>query len=517
MNPLVLTIDLGTQSLRAVLVDRNGTILHMARKKFEHPYFSPEPGWAEQDADFYWEQLCEACQELKSISGEHWERVRAVSLTTIRDSVLCVDKEGVPLHPVILWLDRREAALGEPLPRKSSLLYQAARMKKQVELIRKVSSCNWLRHHRPDIWEKTHKFVMLSTYLSYKLCGNMADSTASIVGHVPYDNKAGRWLKPGELNYCLFPVEESRLCDLVLPGEVLGDITEQASRETGVRKGLPLIATGSDKGCETLGLSCTTPEKAAISFGTTATVQYTTPHYVEPQRFFPPYQAAYKGRYNPEIEIYRGYWLISWFKKEFAAKEVQQAKSLGVSAEDLLNHRLQEVPPGCEGLVFQPYFTPGVSMLNARGSVIGFSDVHTRIHIYRAIIEGINFALMEGMHSIERQMKKKTEAIYLAGGGSRSSEICQITADMFGLPVHRTQTHEAAAIGSSLIAFTSLGVFSNLEEGIHSMVHIRDVFYPTLHHHELYQKLYHQIYTKVFKKLQPLYSATKHLEANHGS
>lgn len=97
--------------------------------------------------------------------------------------------------------------------------------------------------------------------------------------------------------------------------------------------------------------------------------------------------AAYKGRYNPEIEIYRGYWLISWFKKEFAMKEEKETALHGMIAEELLNKRLHEIEPGCNGLVFQPYFTPGVAMPNAKGSVIGFSDVHTRIHIYRAIIE----------------------------------------------------------------------------------------------------------------------------------
>ncbi len=157
-------------------------------------------------------------------------------------------------------------------------------------------------------------------------------------------------------------------------------------------------------------------------------MQYTIDRYVEPQRFFPPYVSAYKGRYNPEIEIYRGYWLISWFKRNLLKEGGTEAQSKGVSAEELLNQRLAEIPPGCEGLVFQPYFyARGVSMPNARGSIIGFSDVHTRIHIYRAIIEGINFALMEGMKTLERRMGTKTGEVYVAGGGSRSDEICQIS------------------------------------------------------------------------------------------
>lgn len=92
-------------------------------------------------------------------------------------------------------------------------------------------------------------------------------------------------------------------------------------------------------------MGCITKEKAAIGLGTTATVTFTVPYYLEPERFIPPYDSIMKGYFSPEIEIFRGYWLISWFKKEFAEKEMVQAKKEGVSAEELLNRRLEEIPP----------------------------------------------------------------------------------------------------------------------------------------------------------------------------
>ncbi len=441
MRPLVLTFDIGTQSLRAVLVDDRGEIIYKVQKKFSKPYFSIKPGYAEQKGEFYWENICNASLELKEISGDDWNSIKAVSITTIRDTDICIGKDGNPVRPAILWLDKRESDIQTPFPAYNQMVFSAAGMTHTAKFIRNISHCNWIKANEPETWEKTHKYMMLSGYMNYCFCGKLVDCTANIIGHLPYDNKHGRWQKPKDLTYCIFPIPMEKLCQLYQPGEILGHITKKASLQTGITPGIPLVATGSDKGCETLGLSCTTPEKAAISFGTTATIQYTINRYVEPQRFFPPYVSPYKGHYNPEIEIYRGYWLISWFKNEFALKEVREAESLGILAEDLLNQRLKEIPPGCQGLVFQPYFTPGVSMPNAKGSVIGFSDFHTRIHIYRAIIEGINFALMEGMKGLEKRMKVETKGIYLAGGGSRSSEICQITADMFGLPVYRIQTH----------------------------------------------------------------------------
>jgi len=226
---------------------------------------------------------------------------------------------------------------------------------------------------------------------------------------------------------------------------------------------------------------------------------------MEPLPFIPAYPSVIKEHYNPEVQIYRGYWLISWFKKEFAAKEVEEAIIKGVSAEELLNSRLREIPPGCNGLVFQPYFTPGVVMPKARGSVIGFSDVHSRLHIYRAIIEGINYALMDGLKSLEKRGKLKVKEIFVAGGGAQSDEICQITANMFGVPVKRIQTYEASGLGSSIVAFVAKGVFSDINEAIKSMVHIKDEFLPDEEEHKLYEKLFNEIFSKIFKKLFPLY------------
>lgn len=517
MKPLVLTFDIGTQSLRAVLVDDRGNLVCKKQIAFEKPYFSLNPGWAEQNGEFYWENICKASLALKEEAGSLWDDIEAVSITTIRDTDICLDKDGNPVRPAILWLDKRETEISEPFPALNQMLFAAAGMTSTAELIRKISHCNWIRKNEPENWEKTYKYMMLSGYMNFCFTGEMKDSTANIVGHVPYDNKNSRWQTPKDLTYCVFPIPREKLCELCPPGETIGRITAKAASQTGIPEGLPLIATGSDKGCETIGLSCTTPEKAAVSFGTTATIQYTIDRYVEPQRFFPPYVAAYKGRYNPEIEIYRGYWLISWFKREFAEKEEAEARSKGMIAEELLNQRLAEIPPGCEGLVFQPYFTPGVSMPNARGAVIGFSDVHTRIHIYRAIIEGINFALIDGMKTLEKRMKTRTKGVYVAGGGSRSAEICQITADMFGLPVYRSQTHEAAVIGSSAIAFTTIGRFKDLDEAIESMVHITDEFKPDMEVHKTYDKIFNDIFAKIFDKLKPLYNVSKEMEEKHGT
>ena len=504
-DPLILTFDIGTQSARALLVEPNGNILAKAQKAFVQPYYSHRPGWAEQKADFYWDAICEISLALKQKAPDDWGRIIAVTCTTIRDTVVCVDRENNPLRDVILWLDKRETEGLGALPPASSLIFKMVGKLETVELQRRVSACNWIITNEPEVWEKTHKYVFISAWLTAKFSGVLVDSIANMVGHIPFDVKIRTWMKKSDIRRCVFLMDDEKMPELVEPGTEVGPLTREAAEQTGIPEGIPFIATGPDKGCETLGLSCTVPERAALSFGTTATVEITTDKYIEPLPLLPPYPAVLEGAYNPEVEIFRGYWLISWFKKEFCAKEMEEAKLLNISAEELLNERLREIPAGCDGLILQPYFTPGADMPHARGAFIGFSDVHTRIHLYRAIIEGINFSLIQGLRAIEKRGKTKVQQLFVAGGGSQSKEICQITANMFGLPVYRTQTHEVSGMGSALVGFVSKGIFSSYKEAVESMVHIQDEFLPDMEEHKIYCELYENAYCQLFKRLAPLY------------
>jgi len=505
-NPVVLSIDIGTQSVRAMLIDKHGEILFKVQHKYIKPYYSINPGWAEQKPQVYWDAICFVTNQLRSeAAGKNWSQIIAVTITTIRDTCICVDKAGKPLRDFILWLDKRQYEPKKPLPLFKNMIISISGMKDTAELQRKASVCNWIIENEKNVWEKTYKFLFISGYMTFMLTGNIIDSVANMIGHIPFNSKTRTWMDKNELNRCIFNIGTEKLSDLIEPGETLGYITSLASLQTGIPEGLPLIATGSDKGCETLGLSCLKPDSAAIGLGTTATIQFTIDRYMEPLPFIPAYPAVLKGHYNPEVQVYRGYWLISWFKKEFASKEVEQAANLGVPPEMLLESLLNKVPAGCEGLVFQPYFTPGIIMPKARGAIIGFSDVHTRAHVYRAIIEGINFALMDGLYTMQKRGKVNIEKLFIAGGGSQSDGICKITASMFGLPAYRIQTYEAAALGSAIVAFAAKHVYTDTYEAASKMVRIKDEFLPDQKDHRLYKHLFDEVFSKIFNKLLPLY------------
>lgn len=505
---LILTFDCGTQSTRALLFNKAGDILAKEQEYFA-PYFSTEPGFTEQKWEIYWNAFCSVSKRIYKNNPELVESISAVTITTIRDTCLCVDKNGKLLRDIIVWMDQRKAKCENPLPLKNRAIFKMVGMEDALQGQRKITKSNWIIENQPEIWEKTDKYIMLSTYFNYILTGKMIDSYANQIGHIPFDYKNKKWQNKSSLTYPVFNVPQSKLIDLIEPGDVVGHITSEASLATGIKEGTILIATGSDKSCETLGSGVLSEDKASLSFGTTATIQFCTKRYVEPATFLPAYPAVVKDYYNPEVQIYRGFWMISWFKQEFAQREVVEAKRLGIPAEEILNKMLAEVGPGSNGLLVQPYWDPMLKTPEAKGTILGFTSDHTRKHIYRAIIEGIGYALYEGMLQVEKRMNTKVKYLVVSGGGSQSDEICQITSDLFGLPVKRIQTYEACGLGSAMVGFCTIGEYQTYEDAVNGMVRYVKEFVPNSENHKIYEKIYSELYSCVYSYLRPFYKKVK--------
>lgn len=511
-RPLILTYDVGTQSARAILVDKQGSIVDKVQMKYEEPYIRPEPGWAEQKTDFYFAHMCAASRVLMERNQDKVGDIIAVAVTVIRDTLVFLDENNRPTRDIIHWLDARKCEFDDPFPWWKKVAFKLIGMDKGTKIGYRTSKVNWVRLNQPEIWEKTKKIVCLPAYLNFKMTGRLADSPANTIAHIPMDYKKKTWMTENDLTRCLYDVPQEKLYELVPSGDVIGYITKEAAELSGAPEGLPLIATGADKACETLGLSVASPEKASISFGTSSTIEMYSENYFEPQQFLPAYPSVINKAWNPEIQVFRGFWMLSWFIKEFADKDKAEAQEMGISPEELLNRRAAEVPAGCNGLMLQPYWTPDVLKPDSYGAIIGFSDYHTKYHMYRAIIEGICLELYMSMKAMERRGKKHIEEIFVGGGGSKSDLACQILADTFGLPVKRIHTHEACSIGAAMVAFVAKGEFASYDEAIKSMVHEKDVFMPIPENHEVYMNIYNKVYRKIYKNVRPLYATMNNLK-----
>ena len=508
-NPCVLTLDFGTQSLRTSIVDKNGDIKCIVKEKYESAYFSPEKGYAEQDPNKYWEWAIKCLKQLAKEGKEYLDSIIGCTITTFRDSSVQLDENLEPVRPCILWLDQRMAKAKEPLPLLHRLAFKLVGMTNTIELNRRRTIAHWLKENEPENWQKTYKYVNISTYLTYKLTGQLIDSAASMTGHYPIYFRKRKWYKEGALKGRIFGIPNRMLPVLRQPGEQLGIIRDDVANECGLPKGIKVIATGSDKACETVGLGALSKDIGAISYGTASTIEVSNRRYHEPEKFLPAYPAAVPNWYNMDVQIYRGYWMLTWFSREFAPELINEAKIQEKAVEDVLNGKLDTIPPGSDGLVLQPYWGPGLSRPLAKGAIIGFSDVHTMEHFYRAIIEGIAYALREGLEGIEKSQKHKVKQLMISGGGSQSDVICQITSDVFGLPVSRVQTFETTTLGAAIATFAALGEFSSIEEAMEKMSRVSSTFQPDEIAHKKYNYLYNKVYVKMFPQLKDIYKDLK--------
>ncbi len=516
-GPLLLALDQGTQSARAMLFDAGGELVARFQQPIQ-PYRDGGPGEAEQDADYFWEQLAGACQGLWADHGALRERVVAVALTTQRASVVCLDDNMRPLRPAVIWLDQRRTADYPTLPVYWRWPVAVLGQGETLRQFQSKAECNWLAVEEPERWARTRWFLLLSGYLTWRLCGERRDCTASQVGYLPFDYKKQAWAAAGDMKWHALRVRREQLPELVPPGQALGRISEAAAAATGIPAGLPLIACGADKACEVLGAGAFAPDTGHISYGTTATFNTCNARFVEPIPFVPAYGAAAPGRYNSEIIVQRGYWMVNWFKREFAAEEVREAARLGVPAERLFEKLLEASPPGALGLTLQPFWNPGVRIPGpeAKGAIIGFGDVHTRAHLYRAIIEGIAYALREGRERLEKRNRTPIRRLLVSGGGSQSDAVMQITADLFGLPAVRPHTFETSGLGAAINAAVGAGLYPDHGAAVAAMTRPGTAFQPRPAPAALYDRLYRRVYRRLYPRLAPLYRAIRQITGYPG-
>lgn len=503
----LLAIDVGTQSARAIVFDADGHLLAKAQTVFEPTYTSPQPGWAEQDPEIYWQGVVQSCQRLWQEGSVKPQDISGIALTTQRATMICAGAGGEVLRPATVWLDQRECTQPPPMGALWDTLFKVAGASDLIRHLQRQAEANWFAQHQPQLWRDTHKFLFLSGWLAHRLVDDYVDSVASQVGYVPFDYKHLAWAKPNDFKWKALAVRPEQLPRLVAPGSKLGALGKKAADALGLPAQVPVIAAAADKACEVLGCGVLEADIGQLSFGTTATINTTQSRYVEVQRLLPPYPAAVPGAYNTEIQIFRGFWMVSWFKREFGHREQALARERGVAVEALFDDLINSAPPGSMGLTLQPYWSPGVRDPGpeAKGAIIGFGDVHTRAHLYRAMIEGLVYGLRAGSEQIEKRIGKRLRLLRVAGGGSQSDAAMQITANVFGRTAERPEIYETSALGAAMNAAVGLGLHADYAAAARAMCRTGRRFEPDPAAQKTYDALYRDVYQPLYPRLKPLY------------
>ncbi len=504
MKDLLLAIDLGTQSVRALLFDLRGQLVARAQHPFTD-YQREQPGWMTHEGDSFWQAAAACCQRLWREQSP--QRVAGISVTTQRGSMLLVDAQGRCLTPAICWPDQRRATQLPQLSLAWRTAFRLAGVHGTIANLQRDAELNWWAQHQPALLARTHKVLLLSGLLNHRLTGDFVDSIGSQVAYLPFDYKTQDWAKRGDWKWQALAVQAGWLPRLQPVGSVLGQLTPEAAAATGLPVGASVLAAAADKACESLGAGALAAQVGALSYGTTATLNQTLDRHVEPEPFVPAYPAALAGHYSLEWQIARGFWLVTWFKEQFGHPEREAAGQLGVTPEQLFDELISQIPPGSDGLVLLPTWAPGIRTPGpeARGAVIGFHAGHTRAHLYRAILEGLAFALREGAERLQRRSGVRFTELRASGGGAQSDAALQLSADVFHLPVARPHTHETSGLGAAMAAAVGLGLHTSSAAAVQEMTRVARWFEPRPEAVARYDALYSEVYRPLYGRLRPLF------------
>jgi sugar (pentulose or hexulose) kinase len=490
---LVIGVDCGTSATKAILFDELGRI--RAEGRSSYPILHPHPGWAEQQAEWWWEAFKNAVGSLLEQCPAPLD-IRGIAVTHQRITYVPVDRRIRVLRPAILWNDIRCFAQDKRALEvmDGGLIYDRTGYMPGLWTIYKIM---WLKENEPEIYKNTYKILLVQDYLVYRLTGELLTTASSAVMTGCLDvRKKNQWATD---IIEAFGISPALFLDKILDGgEIAGFIHREAAEQTGLPEGLPVITAAGDQPCGVLGAGVVEPHMASINGGTSCTIETCC-------REFPTGSAANyfieispTGDYLPENSVPSGgSSLMNWLRDLFGAET--DWGSFYQMAEN--------APPGNSGLMLIPYFS-GTNApywdLNARGIIFGLWLDHDRSHLVRAVIEGLAYETRRLLDLMKKGTGNPISIVRMYGGSAKSDTWNQIFSDVLGLAVHTLDTPETTALGAALCAAKALGVYPGFTEAVRKMVRVKKQYSPDRGRQDLYDGLFHEVYEKFYDRVSGL-------------
>lgn len=496
-HSFVIGVDSSTTSCKAIAWDASGRVLAEGRS----PTFqlvSPQLGWYEQNAESWWDGLCQALRDL----GAQIDlgRAEAMCITHQRETFVPVDPHGRPLRNAITWLDERsrpQLAQVERLIGKERLHHISG---KPLSVTISMTKMLWLREHEPDVLPRAHKVLDVHAFLVHRLSGHFRTTPACADPTGLIDMQRGSW-SDEVLAAC--GLRREQLSELVPVGAPIGCVSAEAAAATGLRPGLPIFGGLGDGQAAGLGANITAPNRAYLNLGTCIIGGFFSPSYVC-DLAFRTMTAPLPGAFFLEHALKGGVFTIAWFVEKFAHD--LRALNVPLVPEEILEAAAAKLPPGSAGLMLVPYWNNVMNPYwdaSAAGITIGWTGAHGREHFYRAILEGIAFEQRLAGDAVMKATGVPLEAYITMGGGSKSNLWCQIMADVTNVPVVRCTTSEATCLGAGILAAVGAGWYADAMSAAAAMTHTGKRFDPRPQVFQQYDRLYREVYVHLFPALQP--------------
>ncbi|GGJ51643.1 FGGY-family carbohydrate kinase [Deinococcus roseus] len=478
MPELLLGIDVGTGSTKGVLTDLQGNI--MKTHVIEHGVSTPHPGWAEQDADqIWWGDVVQVCRHLLDGAPHQGADVVAVAVSAIGPCLLPLDEQGRPLRPGILYgVDTRATAEIEEL---NALLgeeniFRFSQMQFTSQAI--GPKIRWLQKHEPEVWKATRTLTTASSYLVFQLTGKHVMDRHTASHYMPLmDSQTLQWSDTYAEHIC--PL--SMLPELGWSDELAGAVTPAAAEITGLKAGTPVTVGAVDALSEGLSVGVSEPGDLMVMYGSTTffiLVQDTpTP---DPRVWT--VGGAFAGQHNLAAGMATTGALTGWFKHQLA----------GDRSFSELFQEATTIQAGSEGLLVLPYFSGERTPVNdprASGIFAGLTLLHTRAHLFRAILEGVAFGIRHNLEAFS-DLGASIKRIVAVGGGAQSTFWPQMVSDVCGVEQILPRTTVGASYGNAFLAGLATGRLQKAD--LQHWAQAREVLRPDRSNHAIYSELYPQ-------------------------
>lgn len=451
--PLLLGIDVGTSSAKAVLIDAAGRVLGAAT--VAHPTHAPAPGYYEQEAADWWQGACSAVRQVMAETGANPASVAGISLSGQGCACLPVDQQGEPLARAPIWTDARAGAQQRRI--RQTFGADLGRVAGNDIYDQPEPRMMWFRDEHPELYARTACFLSTVSYLLLSLTGKLAANTSDWGFHLALDRRRKAW---NETFLAGVGLTTEKFPALYAPTEVVGTVTGQAAAECGLQAGTPVVAGGQDSTVSALAVGALEAGQSVYMRGTTdlLSVCVAQPDY-QPGLYtscavLPDLYMRYDMR-----EVVAAGGAMTWLARMlFGEAGDARYEEIGALAEG--------APPGAGGVIFLPYLLMSTKPDPAeeRSSAFFGLTVNTgRSDLCRALMEGTAYAMRESLDFITA-LGIPIADLRPTGGPTRSRLWNQITADVTGLPVLLPGTSAGAAYGAALLAGLGVGVYP-LDDG----------------------------------------------------
>jgi xylulokinase len=520
----ILTVDLGTSGPKVSLYSVDAQAI--GNEFMDTPVELLEGGGAEQDPEVWWSAICAASRKLLARRLVPLESIVAVCCTSQWSGTVAVDEQGRHLHQAIIWMDSRGAPYVREItggfPKISG--YSLGALAKWLPITGGIPGLSgkdpiahilFLKHERPDIYQRTYKFLEPKDYLNLRLTGICAASYDSIALHWVTDNRDLSKVRyhPGLIRRS--GVDAAKLPDLKRSVDILGGVSERAAAELGLptKQRIDVVMGTPDLQSAAVGSGAVKDYEGHLYIGTSswltchmpykktdvATNMTTLPSAI-PERYFIANEQESAGACLKYVRDN-----ILYADDEFRTSPPPEDYFA------VFDRIAERVPAGSNRLIFLPWLygerTP-IEDHTVRGGFYNQSLQTKREHMLRAVLEGVAFNTRWLLNAVEKFIKRPFEAIHMIGGGANSAVWCQIHSDVLNRAIKQVEDPiQANSRGAACLAAVALG-FMRFED-IGQRVRIQKTYTPNSDHRAVYDAMF-QEFVRIYKANRKIFARLNH-------